>query len=241
MSGTNVRAFASAFRTHWFAAMSGGFSVPFTALSVIVDNKWTQFIFAFLAFSAVWVAAYRIWKPERERVLDLEERARPRLKCSFNANDLGCKRPNVSLGTQDGAVRCDWYRLKVETASNVPVSGCQGRLVEILRAGNPVFSGEKITLPFAYGSEPDATAKTIHPGVAEHLDFLAVTYDNRILLTAHGQLSGSINWNDIFSLPGDYLLRIVIVSPNADSCPVDVWLSWTLDHATTRVTHQTTT
>lgn len=80
MAGVSLKTFATAFRTHWFAAMSGGVSVPFTALSVFLDNKWAQLIFAVLAFTAVWIAAYRIWKPERERVDSLEERLRPKVK-----------------------------------------------------------------------------------------------------------------------------------------------------------------
>jgi hypothetical protein len=67
-------AFARAFRKHLFAAMSGGFSVPFTALAVFADNKYAQLIFGCLAFFAAWFAAYRIWKAEHEKVLDLEQK-----------------------------------------------------------------------------------------------------------------------------------------------------------------------
>ena len=73
-------AFAQAFRKHLFAAMSGGFSVPFTALAVFVDNKYAQLIFGCLAFCAAWFAAYRIWKYEREKVIELEARLGPSRK-----------------------------------------------------------------------------------------------------------------------------------------------------------------
>jgi hypothetical protein len=70
----SVWSFAQAFRGQWFAAMSGGFSVPFAALAVFLDNKYQQVIFGCLAFAAIWYAAYTIWRIEREKVLKLEER-----------------------------------------------------------------------------------------------------------------------------------------------------------------------
>lgn len=64
--------FLLAFRQHWFAAMSGGFSVPFTAAAIYLQNKYAQGIFGALAFSAAWFAAYRVWKVEHEKVANLE-------------------------------------------------------------------------------------------------------------------------------------------------------------------------
>ena len=52
--------------------MSGSFSVPFAAAAVYLDNKYAQGVFAALAFSAVWFAAYRVWRFEREKLLNLE-------------------------------------------------------------------------------------------------------------------------------------------------------------------------
>lgn len=66
-----LRDFFLAFREHWFAAMSGGFSVPFTVAAVFSDNKYAQIIFAILAFSSAWFAAYRVWRIEREKVISL--------------------------------------------------------------------------------------------------------------------------------------------------------------------------
>ena len=74
MSEVGLKEFEMAFRAHWFAAMSGGFSVPCTAAAIFFDNKYAQLIFACLAFFAAWFAFYRIWKAEREKVLDLEQK-----------------------------------------------------------------------------------------------------------------------------------------------------------------------
>jgi hypothetical protein len=73
-------AFILAFREQWFAAMSGGVSVPFAALAAFTDDKWAQIIFGVLAFTAVWFAAYRIWKVEHEKSLALSELMKPKLK-----------------------------------------------------------------------------------------------------------------------------------------------------------------
>jgi len=67
----SIWSFAQALRTYWLAAMSGSFSVPFTAAAVYLDNKYAQGIFALLAFCALWFAAYRVWLVERQTNYDL--------------------------------------------------------------------------------------------------------------------------------------------------------------------------
>jgi hypothetical protein len=60
--------------------MSGGFSVPFTALAVFAGDKYQQAVFGFLALAAFWFAAYRVWRSEHEEVLELRgqlDRASP--------------------------------------------------------------------------------------------------------------------------------------------------------------------
>jgi hypothetical protein len=69
--------FTLSFRQHLFAAMSGGASVPFTALAIYLDNKWAQVIFLVCALTCAWFAAYRVWKPERERADELEKKLIP--------------------------------------------------------------------------------------------------------------------------------------------------------------------
>jgi hypothetical protein len=64
--------FVGVLRQHWFAAMSGGFSVPFTGAMVYFDSKYTQSIFAFLALASLYFAAYRIWKSEHDKVAALQ-------------------------------------------------------------------------------------------------------------------------------------------------------------------------
>jgi hypothetical protein len=69
--------FVGVLRRHWFAAMSGGFSVPFTAAAVYFDSKYAQSIFGFLALASLYFAAYQIWKSEHDKVLVLQESLSP--------------------------------------------------------------------------------------------------------------------------------------------------------------------
>jgi hypothetical protein len=65
--------YVQVFRAHWLAAMSGSFSVPFTALAVFAGDKYQQAVFGALAFAAFWFAAFRVWKIEHDKVLQLEQ------------------------------------------------------------------------------------------------------------------------------------------------------------------------
>jgi hypothetical protein len=67
-----VSTFIRAFRPVWFAAMSGGFSVPFAFAVALVDNKYIQAILLMMAFGGAWFASYQVWKIERQKVRELE-------------------------------------------------------------------------------------------------------------------------------------------------------------------------
>jgi hypothetical protein len=140
-------------------------------------------------------------------------------------SDVGCHRPNTTITftifNDDGVVGqrktvlqvpCTYYRLKVETSGGNS-HGCQGRIVSIKRGDVPVFAGEKAILTFVPAEKPDSLSKTIYQGDAEHLDMLAITDRNQVIITSQG-FSGasSVNWNDMFAKAGNYIFEIVIVS-----------------------------
>jgi hypothetical protein len=66
--------FALAFRYKWFEAMSGGASVPFAFAAVFLDNSYGKAICTTMAFVCGGFAAYRVWKRERETVIDLQKK-----------------------------------------------------------------------------------------------------------------------------------------------------------------------
>ena len=165
-------------------------------------------------------------------------------------NEPGCVRRNTIIHTsfQDGPhptdrrtaqIPCDWYRVKVETDSSERATGCCGRLISIKRGTAPIFEGEIATLPFAMAENPDAIAKTIFPAAPEFLDILGIT-DNGVILALHKFVGAtSVNWNDMFSLPGEYVFRIVVVSANATAASIDLLFHWTLKRATSSISWQT--
>ncbi|WP_315721605.1 MULTISPECIES: hypothetical protein [unclassified Bradyrhizobium] len=66
--GSEFKAFAGALRADFLAAMSGSFSVPFAAVSVFADQKYQPLIWAFLAYSALIYAAFRLWRTQHLQV-----------------------------------------------------------------------------------------------------------------------------------------------------------------------------
>lgn len=91
----SISSFVATFRSHWFAAMSGGLSVPFVFLGAWTDNKYAQGILLALAFCGAWSAAYTIWAAEREKLVARD------LKKQQLLDDISALRERV------GAMRID--------------------------------------------------------------------------------------------------------------------------------------
>ncbi len=72
MSQKPLVAFIAALRANVFAAMSGGFSVPFAAFSVFSPEKYQQAIWGLLAVCSFGFAAWRVWLYEHQKVTSLQ-------------------------------------------------------------------------------------------------------------------------------------------------------------------------
>ncbi|MGA7433874.1 MAG: hypothetical protein WBW35_25870 [Xanthobacteraceae bacterium] len=164
---------------------------------------------------------------------------RPELKCSFSMNDPGCVHRNITYTEQlvlampgqqpahfPKQARCDWYRIRV-SAENGSIPGCRGRLLSVKRGGNELLNGENPPLQFTH-NEPDRDV-AINEGVSEYLDLLGILYDQRVVLAVPlHRRSSSIQWNDMFSLAGDYEIRAAVTSPHTSAAPIDLILRWNL-------------
>lgn len=53
----------------WLARMSGPLSVPAAALALWVSGDAAKTSFGLTAFICLWVTAYRVWKPEHDKVI----------------------------------------------------------------------------------------------------------------------------------------------------------------------------
>jgi hypothetical protein len=227
--------------------MSGGPSVPLAILALFVESDAAKIGLWITAAVCVVLSAYFVWRPERLKVIDLTEQIRPKLKCAFRRQDTGCVRPDTGFTTTQqtvdrqvfhSAVKCTYYRVKVEADHIGSVSSCCGRLVSIKRNGEDVLSGEHLFLTFAPAERSDTIAKIIHNGVPEYLDFLAITERNHVLLTTHGfAYPSSVKMHELFSKSGEYVFEIVVTSPEAVPVTVEPKpkLKWTGDWQTAEV------
>ena len=127
-----IRDFVHAMWNDWLARMSGPLSVPAAALAYWISNDAAKIGFVLTAFACLWVTAYRVWKPEHEKVQALEHRLTPRFDLSYDANDRVCK---ASLQFGEKMVPGTAFWIRVENTGQETISGCEARLVEVHKAG----------------------------------------------------------------------------------------------------------
>jgi hypothetical protein len=171
----------------------------------------------------------------------------PRLKCSFSMSDAGCVHHNIPFHEtlmQPGQtpyariINCDWYRIRVDAiGGNVP--NCRGRLLSVKRGGNELLAGEHPPLHFTHSGDSAGTT-IVAEGVSEFLDLLAVLYDQRVTLAVpFNHRSSSIQWSDMFSLAGEYEIKVMITAPSVTAAPVELVLRWNLNPATAEIAQRT--
>jgi hypothetical protein len=197
-------------------------------------------IAAFFAFLITWLAAFciNLWRQaaklyfeEKDRADGLAERLQPKLRVSFNMNDPGCVRRNVML--TDGK-RGDWYRLKVESMSDVGVEGCSARLIDIHRGHSPILIGETPRLSFALTEHPfDARVAARVPSFVDLLLVHESNHANIALPTGDGL--ASIDPNALFSLPSDYSLRVAVSWAGGGTIIETFLFRWTQDRVTASI------
>ncbi|MDB5578298.1 MAG: hypothetical protein JWR80_3474 [Bradyrhizobium sp.] len=193
-----------------------------------------SYAWAFAPLVIWFLVAYVRRRSHSAKIDELTAQLTPKLKCSFDMNDPGCVRPNTKIvAGPNKDVVATWYRIKVEALGTSTLRECRGRLVAIERGSGNLLLGETPTLNFSQG---DPLSKTISPGVAEHLDFLVAndTHGAHVAVVPE-HLSQAVQWNDLFSLPGDYRIRIAVVSTNSPPASIDLIFRWTLNPRTSEV------
>lgn len=185
------------------------------------------------AFAPIIIWLLIAYIRRRNEALRLNAARAPKLRCSFDLNDPGCRRANTIVSyqivpsMQPVQMKCNWLRLRVDSDSTENVTECRGRLIHIKRGGEWVLSGENPILPFAQAEQPDATNKVIHPGIPEFLDLIFVTELNQVSLTPHRLVgSTSIDWRNLFSQHGEYEIRVAVVAAQGIPSVIDVLFHW---------------
>jgi hypothetical protein len=161
---------------------------------------------------------------------------KPQLRLSFDMIDAGCVCRNTVLTerTSSGNViqkRCDWYRIRIDAEhGNVPA--CQARLISVTRGGSPLLAGEAPPLPITHATEG---IKTVHQGVPDYIDLLAIFETNTVdLCVPQERRSSSINWG-MFDLASDYEIKVAVTAPAAETASINVIFRWTLDRVTLEI------
>jgi type II secretory pathway component PulM len=72
----DIKDFTRATVGDWLARMSGPLSVPAAALAYWVPNDTAKILLGLTAFICLWVTAYRVWKPEHDKVVERDQRKR---------------------------------------------------------------------------------------------------------------------------------------------------------------------
>ncbi|SRR5258706_1693249 len=183
---------------------------------------WTLIAVAFLA------ASFRAWRTKNNRVGELEEKIRPKIK-------LFCEERPVATRFGDGK-RVNYFRLVVTADCLQAISGCTGFLINIKKDQLMEMAHESIQLTFSPGSQSDALSKTIHPDVPAYLDILAITEKNEILICAAG-FSVPFSIKDrIFGETGAYILTTVVSGNGISPERRELRFNWTGDFNTASLT-----
>ncbi|SRR5258708_27569707 len=237
------RNYLRAFFRHWFTAMSGPLSVPLVIAAYFVSNALLRLGLAATAIVCFGFSSYWIWRTERQRVVHLSEKLRPKLLCSFSKDNSGCVKitENRAEVNSDGGiipvfVRTTWYRLEIIADGNSMIPECIARLMSITMDGKVILGGEIVRLPFAPAASQDAHAKNILPGHPEYLDFLIIGDDGiPQISTNYFWMPSTVNAKSILTNHGDYFIRIVISSTESTAIEVNVLFHWNGTSANSKI------
>jgi hypothetical protein len=75
-TASSIKDFTRAMLGDWLARMSGPLSVPAAAIALWAPSDAAKILFGLTAFICLWVTAYRVWKPEHDKVVERDQRKR---------------------------------------------------------------------------------------------------------------------------------------------------------------------
>ena len=193
---------------------------------------------AITAFDVLVIFPYQLWKTNTAKIIALEHRLAPKVKCSFDANDAGCVKPNTSMifsenDSEKRIILVTWYRIKVEALGTAQF--CTGRVLSVTRAGSELLASETPNLHFAPRDDGHGLQKLVSPGFPEYLDLLATNVTDGARLTLKGPLSPSVFWHDLFSHVGDYIIKVGIIHGMPTPAIITLRFHWTLDPLTSSI------
>jgi hypothetical protein len=73
---SGIKDFARAMFSRWLTILSGPLSVVPAALALWVPSEIAKILLVVTAFAGLWFAAYLVWKPERDKVVERDQQRR---------------------------------------------------------------------------------------------------------------------------------------------------------------------
>jgi hypothetical protein len=135
-SESTVWSFIRTFRKHWFAAMSGGVSVPFAAAPAFIDNGYAQIVLALLALTAAWFAAYRVWKAERDQVIALQDRLSRKIRLFLHTDKARTTR-GIEIGKSGSGAELPYIQVSAESLTDAIIKEATASIVRIEHRATP--------------------------------------------------------------------------------------------------------
>jgi hypothetical protein len=145
--GARFTDFLRAFSARWFVTMSGPAAVPLSiAAFYLTDNALLKGLFALTALAGAFFSSFWIWKIQRDRVLELEERLKPTIEWVFPLGGI----TEVKLHEPTGRnITYDSYLLHLINRGDKTIENCQVAIGDMFVCGPcDLRPGETTRIPF---------------------------------------------------------------------------------------------
>ena len=169
--------YVRAFFANWLRVMSGGASVAFAVGTALTSNVYAQLTLALFALLCGLYATYQIWKPDRQRVCELEEKLKHKIRLRFAERQ------------QKSGWSTPHRHVFVENLSPYGIEQCQVMLenVECKKGGGPyeLVPHFQAALPlgwcFLKFEDPQKYSPQLLPPKGHLVDLLTADPDARLL------------------------------------------------------------
>jgi hypothetical protein len=228
---TSPMEFTRAFRFTWFDAMSGGASVPFMVLAAWLDSSWGKAICAALAFACGWLAAYRVWKREKENALGLEERLSPRINAFLDPECNGVRVVETLIPAERRrGPDSKWVQLSVRSTTDAPLIDCETRLLRVERINDDqsieVVSDEPAYCEWSNSPQDQRIRMNIPAEVAQPANLFSIhdIADAELIPETRPNIKPELLRE--IQAPGKYRLAIAVSARDAPTVRKSLLLEW---------------
>jgi hypothetical protein len=227
----SIRSFSLAFREHLFAALSGGASVPFSVAAAYFENTAARIVLPACALTCVWFAAYRVWKPEREKVCELQHMLSPKIDIFLDPTNNGVRVVETSINPNPLVRGPDskWVQFSVKSMTDAPLVGCEARLLAAERlkvgGGTESISDEPIFCRWSNTDETRNTRMTIPPGVSQPANILSISQGQATLQPETAPYMKPRFLREI-QKAGQYRLKVVVSAEGAQAQTASFVVDW---------------